>query len=76
MMLRRLALFAVVCTFLAFSGSGIGFSQEEPETPPEKVLRERSVYIPYTKLPGVFEKEGLRIFVEDCLAEERGVLKQ
>ncbi len=63
MMLRRLALFAVVCTLLAFSGSDIGFSQEEPETPAEKVLRERSVYIPYRKLPGVFEKEGRGVFL-------------
>jgi hypothetical protein len=65
--IRRFRLFvAILCLLTA----GMAAAQEEPNTPQprtaadkEPPAREQTIYIPYTKLRQIFEKEGRGVFV-------------
>ncbi|MEZ6087615.1 MAG: hypothetical protein R3C05_06240 [Pirellulaceae bacterium] len=41
----------------------VSWSQQEPETPEDQPLREQTIYIPYSKIRGIFEKEGRGVFI-------------
>lgn len=61
-----LVLLALVCVGSVGAQDPSGDSPDK--TPPEKqdksdVLRERTIYVPYTKLRAIFEKEGRGVFV-------------